>query len=153
MKNIFTINFTFLVIFFMSLCELASADSGHTATLGMRGNSYSNGCWDGRHDFINGGDQCMQVVSSKWSGSDNTKMTVKYQNTCSYRIYAKMCNQRSNGTYDCGASGIKPGATKNWYTYSASGRYTYIAVGSDKPSQDWNCSSEWGGDTWKNMGK
>ncbi len=100
-----------------------------------------DGCWDAR---TNSGGNCMVVQETYWRGS---KFVVKYRNACSYRIYARFCNERRSGSEDCGASGISPGRTKTWYTYEANGRYNYISVGSDIGSKDWVCAGKvrgWG---------
>lgn len=122
------------IISLIGFSALSHADTGHDATIGLKGDEYSQGCWDGLHDFEHGSGRCLKEISSKWSGSGNTKLTVMYQNTCNHRIYAKLCNQYKKGGYDCGSDGIKAGSTKSWYTYNATGRYSFMAVGSDKPS-------------------
>jgi len=94
----------------------------------------SDGCWDALNEK---GDECVVVDRTKW---DDTKFRVYYKNTCAHRVYARMCNGRKEGNPDCGSSGIQPGDTKQYYTYKASGEYTFITVGAVKPSSDWVCA-------------
>ena len=109
--------------------------SGLSATAAHNDSVDSRGCWDGLDNW--GGD-CMSVSDSYWR---DTTFYVKYKNSCSYRIYARFCNEKSDGGEDCGADGIRPGAIKTWYTYNANGRYNYNWIGSDNAGQDWNCSN------------
>ena len=97
----------------------------------------SRGCWDGRTS--NGG-PCMVVQNTEWTGSNNDRLKVTYYNQCAERIYASFCNERSDGSEDCGASGIRGYKTKTWSTYNANGQYSYEWVGSVKSSADWVCN-------------
>ena len=83
-------------------------------------------CWDGRNSR---GGPCMEVHDTKWSQYTEGRFTVTFRNTCSNRIYARFCNERDNGSEDCGASGISAGNTKSWSTSNANGRYTYNWIG------------------------
>lgn len=96
-------------------------------------------CWDGR---TNTGGPCMQVAGDKWSTYTEGKFIVTYRNVCDHRIYARFCNERNNGSEDCGASGISAGGTKSWSTYNANGRYGYNWVGVTKASKDWVCAGK-----------
>jgi len=96
----------------------------------------SDGCWDALNEW---GKDCVVVDRTKW---DDTKFRVYYKNTCAHRVYARMCNGRKEGSPDCGASGIKAGDTKQWYTYKANGEYTIITVGAVKASSDWVCAGK-----------
>ena len=84
---------------------------------------------------------CIQA-SASWSQYDSNKLIVRYQNTCAHRIYVKFCNARQNGNQDCGASGISGYGRYSWYTYNASGHYSYKTIGVLQPSKDWVCSSK-----------
>lgn len=134
-----------LLFSFITFTSISNADTGHDPTVD------DDGCWDGRHSFINGGSSCFKHSTSTWLNEN--KLKVVYKNTCSDRIYAKYCNGKTNGISDCGAAGVRPGGTKSWVTYNATGDYSYIAVGSDISSKDWVCASRWGGPNWKNLGK
>ena len=68
------------------------------------------------------------------------KAIVKYGNKCDHRIYARYCNEKNNGKWECGADGIRPGGTKVWSTYNASGRTNAKAIGSVEPEKDWVCT-------------
>ncbi len=84
-----------------------------------------------------------------WSEYTEDKLTVKHSNISNGRVYARFCNQRSNGTWDCGASGISANRTHNWTTYNATGRYKIRWIGSNNPSKDWVCAgkvSNWNDD-------
>ena len=106
--------------------SLAHADSPDT-----------KGCWDGRDSY---GNQCLVKAGHKWS---DKKITVTYKNRCGDRIYAKVCQGKTDGTKDCGAFAIKPHTNYKYYTYNATGKITFNAVGSKKPSNDWVCSSKY----------
>jgi hypothetical protein len=141
----------FLIAALMSFCSLSSmASTGHQATVGTSSEMNSSGCWDGRHSQSYGGRECLEVVDARMSGE---KLITKYKNTCGNRVYAQLCNQRKNGSYDCGSSGIGAYSTKTWSTYNAKGSYSWMAVGSDVSSQDWVCARIFGGSNWSNMGK
>ena len=131
------------VIAAATLSFSALAALGHNETVDR------DGCWDGYHSFINGGDKCMQVSTTNWVNDE--KLQVVYKNTCSHRVYAKFCNARTNGSKDCGTDGIRPHGTKSWSTYNASGRYLYMAVGSDISNKDWVCARRVAGDAWYDM--
>ena len=91
-------------------------------------------CWDGRNSR---GGPCMVVHDTKWSQYTEGRFTVTFRNTCNNRIYARFCNERNNGSEDCGASGISAGNTKSWSTSNANGRYSYNWIGVEKGSKDW----------------
>ena len=133
----------FLFVATASISCSALANLGHSETLDK------DGCWDGKHSFVEGGQDCMQVDSANWLNDD--KLKVVYKNTCSHRIYAKFCNAKNNSSSDCGADGIMPHRSKSWVTYNASGSYSYMAVGSDRGQSDWVCASRVAGDNWYNM--
>lgn len=97
-------------------------------------NADSDTCWSPP-------DYCIQSNAS-WSKHTDDKLIVRYTNTCQHRIYVKFCNTRMGGGEDCGASGIAGGSSHNWYTYNATGRQSYKAVGVLKSSKDWVCSSK-----------
>ena len=94
-------------------------------------------CWDGK---TSRNSPCMVVDNDRWSQYSEGQFIVTYRNVCDHRIYARFCNERKDGTEDCGASGISPGKTKNWSTYRANGRYSYKWIGVTKGSMDWVCS-------------
>src|SRR5690606_120631 len=79
-------------------------------------------CWDGK---TRSGGSCMVVHDTEWSEYTKGRFIVKYKNVCDHRIYASFCNERNNGSEDCGASGIMPGSIKSWATGDANGRYSY----------------------------
>jgi hypothetical protein len=92
------------------------------------------GCWDALSTREG---QCLYQVSGKMKDG---RAIVKYGNKCEHRIYVRFCNERNNGSWDCGSDGIRGGRTKIWSTGNATGRTNAKAVGSAKPSQDWNCT-------------
>ena len=96
-------------------------------------------CWDGR---TSSGGACMVVADTKWSEYSKNRFIVKYKNICNHRIYARFCNERNNGSEDCGASGISPGRTHGWATGNANGRYSYNWIGVGKGSKDWVCAGK-----------
>ncbi|MEQ3637488.1 hypothetical protein [Alcanivorax sp.] len=100
-------------------------------------------CWDARNS---GGGPCMVVHNTKWSQYSKGNFIVTYRNSCNNRIYARFCNERKDGSEDCGASGIGAGKTKSWSTSNANGRYSYRSIGVERGSKDWVCSgkvSDW----------
>jgi len=106
-----------------------------------------NGCWDGMVPFTQGTGSCLYKVSTSWP--DKTKFRVKWGNRCGHRMYIKFCNERTDKSWDCGASGIGPNKTHSWSTYNATGRHTVTAVGSVKGSSDWTCAgkiTDWNND-------
>lgn len=96
-------------------------------------------CWDGKTST---GGACMVVHETKWSQHSQDRFTVIYRNVCNHRIYARFCNDRKDGSPDCGASGISAGNTKSWSTGNADGRYSYKWVGATQGSKDWVCSGK-----------
>lgn len=96
-----------------------------------------DGCWSGRSS---GGQHCLVQSDSKWG--DDDYLTVTYTNRCSDRLYVRFCNQRKDGSWDCGVDGIRPGSQKKWSTYKASGRTHANYTGSTKPMQDWVCAGK-----------
>ncbi len=126
-----------------SVSSIALADLGHRETVD------GDGCWDGKHNFVKGGKDCMTVTSASWITDDELK--VVYKNTCNYRIYAKFCNALNNNNNDCSSDGILPFRTTYLITANASGSYSYMAVGSDDRQSDWICASRIAGDNWYAM--
>jgi hypothetical protein len=53
-----------------------------------------------------------------------------------------MCNDKKNGTKDCGSTGLKGGKTTKWSTYNATGEYNWKFVGVVKSSKDWVCAGK-----------
>ena len=84
---------------------------------------------------------CLSANAS-WDQYTEDKINVRYENVCQHRVYIRMCNQRMNGTEDCGATGLSPGRTTTWYTYNASGSYRYNMVGVLTSSKDWVCAGK-----------
>jgi len=97
-------------------------------------------CWDGK---TSGGGPCMVVHDTEWSEYTQGRFIVKYKNVCDHRIYASFCNERNNGSEDCGASGIMPGSVKSWATGDANGRYSYEWIGVERGSKDWLCNGKY----------
>lgn len=98
-----------------------------------------DGCWDGLNSS---GKKCIVVHSATWGNDD--KLIVKYRNRCAYRIYVTYSNQRKDGSWDSGATGLRPGSISTWTTYNSTGKYKYNNVGSVKPGSDWVCASRYG---------
>ena len=96
-------------------------------------------CWDARNS---GGARCMVVHNTKWSQYSKGNFIVTYRNSCNNRIYARFCNERKDGSEDCGASGSGAGKTKSWSTSNANGRYSYRSIGVERGSKDWVCSGK-----------
>lgn len=82
---------------------------------------------------------CLEVDKTRWR-DDN--FLVRYRNICEHRLYVKYCNQKKDGSWSCGSTGIGGGRTSTWDTYNASGRYHYRFIGVLKGSNDWVCSGK-----------
>ena len=98
-----------------------------------------NGCWDALKPGELGG-ACLHKISTPWLSE--SKFKVVWGNQCTHRIYAKYCNERTTGAWDCGAGGIWPGKKKVWVTDRATGEHFAIAIGSDRPMKDASCPSK-----------
>lgn len=96
----------------------------------------ADGCWSGETIY---GQSCLVQESARWDG---TKLIVVYRNQCERRLYGRFCNQYTDGTWNCGASGVAGGATKTWYTYNANGHSSAIATGSINGTSDWVCAGK-----------
>lgn len=79
------------------------------------------------------------VVGSKWSQMTEGRIIVTYRNACDRRIVVKKCNERADGSADCGTGGIRGGEAVKWATSNATGRYAYNMIGVDNPNKDWVC--------------
>ncbi|MEO9463783.1 MAG: hypothetical protein ABJ063_13765 [Marinomonas sp.] len=128
------------IIAAITLASASIVSASHSSSLD------SDGCWDGQTQY---GDTCLST-SSEWSKSRTStdRLIVSITNRCSYRVYARFCNQRYNNGPDCGASGIAAGYTKKWSTAFATGRHRSKAIGSDVSSKDWVCAGKARG--WRN---
>jgi hypothetical protein len=88
--------------------------------------SSDNGCWSGNHD----GKSCLT-----WSTyTKDSKAYFSLTNLCGSRLYVGWCAANK-----CGADGLLAGKTETKYEYTTSLDRGVWAVGSEKPSQDWNC--------------
>lgn len=121
---------TFVSLLGFLICTTAIAD--HSSSVD------SDGCWDAKN---RSGGSCIST-SSRWSKYTDDKLIVTYTNECSHRIYITKCNERNNGSWDCGSGGISPGNSTNWNTGDASGAYEWVTVGSDRGSKDWVCAGK-----------
>lgn len=101
-----------------------------------------DGCWSGRTQT----GSCLVEDSVT---RDGAKITVKYRNQCTERLYVSACNKTAKGTWDCGAAGISPGKTWSWWTSEAEGSHKAKAIGSNQPSMDWVCSDKVSDWRWK----
>lgn len=99
----------------------------------------ADGCWNG---LTPSRSTCMTLESSEESTTTADKVITKWKNACDQRIYATYCNQRTNGTWECGSGGISPGSVTTWTTMSANGRYDGWATGSVTPGKDWVCTGK-----------
>lgn len=125
------------------ICFSVLAANGQTAIVDNKG------CWNAKHAT---GGECLVVTHKK--PLSNNGISIVYKNTCSARIYARMCNFKNAAYNDCGVSGISAGSTHTSTTHSkATGQYTYLAVGSVKSSNDWVCAERVAGKAWYNLGK
>ena len=124
MKTIFITFFAFLALF--------------QCSLGLDNVADKDGCWDGLH--INKA-KCVKA-SSKWSQHTKGKFILYLTNTCDRRVYVKKCNQRKNGSWDCGAGGIAGRGKTSWATYDATGRSQWMTVGSIRSNKDWVCAGK-----------
>lgn len=79
------------------------------------------------------------VVGSEWSQMTEGRIIVTYRNACDRRIVVKKCNERADGSADCGTGGIRGGEAVKWPTSNATGRYAYNMIGVDNPNKDWVC--------------
>lgn len=101
-----------------------------------------NACWSGLHAD---GRNCVVARTEQGLSLGGTPEAKLYlENTCSGRVYGKFCNERADGTWDCGADGIRGGATKVWSTLNPTGASWFIFTGSNEWTEDWVCSSEAG---------
>ena len=100
-----------------------------------------NSCWSGAH---NDGTPCVVASAETVDSFGTPQIRLYLKNTCSGRVYGKFCNERTDGTWDCGADGIRGGETKTWSTLEPSGNYWGVFTGSDDWSEDWVCASEAG---------
>ena len=101
-----------------------------------------NACWSGLHPD---GRSCVVGHSEQAVSVGGTpELRLRMENTCSGRVYGRFCNERADGTWDCGADGIRGGATKVWSTLNPSGESWFIFTGSNQWTEDWVCSSEAG---------
>lgn len=97
-------------------------------------NADEDGCWDAPSHCI--------TASARWSKHNEGKLISEFTNTCRHRLYIRFCNEKNNGSEDCGSSGLKPGKTKKWGTNKATGEYSWRHIGSVTPSKDWVCSGK-----------
>jgi hypothetical protein len=100
------------------------------------------GCWDG---MTPGRAPCLVFAGGEMQ--KGSRYVARWRNTCARRLHVQLCNQRKNGSWECGSDGIAPGATTTWATYEASGEHSGSAIGSDKAADDWTCSDAYKG--WK----
>ena len=101
-----------------------------------------NACWSGLHAD---GRSCVVGYTEQTVSLGGTPEAKLYmENTCSGRVYGRFCNERSDGTWDCGADGIRSGAVKVWSTLNPTGESWFIFTGSHEWTEDWICSSEAG---------
>lgn len=82
---------------------------------------------------------CLEDIDVYW---DDDRFVVRWKNTCTERVYAKLCNEYEDGDWDCGEEGLPSGSTATWYTYNASGEYGAIWTGSLNSSEDWVCTGK-----------
>jgi hypothetical protein len=99
----------------------------------------ADGCWNGLTPTRA---PCMTLDSSESSTTTPGKVITKWRNACDQRIYATFCNQRTNGTWECGSEGITPGSVHTWATMAANGKHDGWATGSVTPSKDWVCAGK-----------
>lgn len=99
-----------------------------------------DGCWDGLNSY---GGNCIKMSNARWDKYTAKKLIVTYTNTCNHRIYLTYDIPSLTGTSK-GSQGIGPGAVKNNYSFNATGKYRFEAVGSIKPSKDWVCNGKAG---------
>lgn len=123
-----SIRFTFAAAI---LVAASSANASYSSSVD------SDGCWDAKQPR---GGKCLQQVNHSWN---EKKITVTYKNAYGERIYAKVCQDKTTGSSDCGAFGIRGYSEYKYYTYNASGDVSYNAVGSTNPGQDWVCKDRW----------
>lgn len=100
-----------------------------------------NACWSGLHDD---GRDCVIGEAHAFDSLGTPHIKLEMKNTCSGRVYGKFCNEHMDGTWDCGADGIRPGQVKVWSTSRPSGRTWFVFTGSNEWQEDWVCSSEAG---------
>lgn len=98
------------------------------------GGADEDGCWEAPNHCIS--------ASARWSEYSKGKLISEFKNICDQRLYLRFCNERKNGSEDCGSSGLNPGATKKWGTYKANGEYSWRHIGSLNFSKDWVCAGK-----------
>ncbi|MEZ4321891.1 MAG: hypothetical protein R3F61_30730 [Myxococcota bacterium] len=125
----------------ISRAALAALLVGGAATQDARA-ADADGCWSGRAAI----GSCLVEHKVNREGG---KISVTYKNQCTDRLYASACNKSSKGFWDCGSSGISPGKTWTWTTYSAEGSHKAKATGSNNLSKDWVCAGKVPNWTWK----
>ncbi len=96
--------------------------------------SAENSCWIPASTCL--------TASADWSEQTDGRVIVTYRNTCERRILVKKCNERTDGSADCGSGGINPGGVSRWATSNATGRYSYRMVGVDEANKDFICLGE-----------
>jgi len=82
--------------------------------------------------------ECLVIEKNTLDASNY--QVLRLRNNCPQRVYASFCNQRLNGTWDCGADGASSGGSISWWTYGAAGRSIYQYTGSTKWMNDWVCA-------------
>lgn len=93
----------------------------------------ADGCYVPQHN-----PECLEVEKSTLSTSNY--QIIRLRNNCTQRVYAEICNQHINGTWDCGADGASPGGATSYWTYDANGKYKYQYTGSTQWMSDWVCA-------------
>ena len=71
-----------------------------------------------------------QVTRGEFCG-DASSVTVKGVNRCTQRIFLRLCFQRTNHTWDCGADLVRPGDSSKFWSCHDTGRYLVFVRSAD----------------------
>ncbi len=108
-----------------------------SASLGSETSPDTDGCYVPQHH-----PECLVIEKQAYSVYEPTMLILRLRNTCARRVYANFCNQRTDGSWDCGADGVSSGGALSWTTYGANGKSEYDYTGSTKWENDWVCASK-----------